>query len=387
MQKEPQIASFEGGALRILDSSVKSREVVLALPLNRLLVKMVRVKPDEDPTTVSTPILKALNPFPDDPLFVSCEQVYASESEALYLSAALPESSADDIAEALDVAKLNVVRIDALVLGQLRTLWPRLHIVPDERRLVRIKSADCISLIVLDGDRPSSIRAVDPSADLKREELLSLLEAEDFGGPKPIAETLEFDAAELDLSGVAERAQSPDSLDVLPESWRTVLEETRFKAKLIKNLAIAGGIWLVILGVLFGVPVGYGFMTDSVKADSKAHSRAYKEVADKKAKVKLVQQYSDRTRGALEILKSVSDRLPEAPAITLLSWDFKRDEGVRLRGEADTTSSVYAFKDRLVEMGDDDPVFKVVNLGSLNAQKNQQRFELECRYEEEEEAQ
>ena len=109
--------------MRVLASGEKSREAVLALPLNRLLVKMVRVAPDEDPVVVSEPILKAMSPFPDDALTVSCEIVRDDENGRIVIAAALPESAADDIGEQLDAEKLSVVRIDSLVLGQLRGVW------------------------------------------------------------------------------------------------------------------------------------------------------------------------------------------------------------------------------------------------------------------------
>ena len=43
MSESVQIAVFEGGKLQVEATGEKNREVVLALPLNRLIVKMVRV--------------------------------------------------------------------------------------------------------------------------------------------------------------------------------------------------------------------------------------------------------------------------------------------------------------------------------------------------------
>lgn len=398
MSNEAKVAAFEGGELRILDSESKSREATLALPLSRLIVKMLRISAGEDPVEVATPIIKAMCPFPDDPLAVSCERVREDAEGTIVIAAALPESSAEDIAEALDKAKLNVVKIDALAIGELRGLWPKIE--GDGRRLVLIRSVDCLTMIVLDDREPSAIRAITDLTELRRETTLSLLEAEDFGGARPLKEiifvskvdentelspleafgapirrlTLDADAG---LKGAAERAAEAGTLDALPDSWRAVLEETRFKAKLVKNLAIALGGWILAMTILFGVPIVYGFMTDHMKELCRQHDREYKAVAEKKAKVKLVQRYSDHARGALEIMKAVSDRLPEG--ITLSSWDFKRDDSLRLKGDADASSEVYKFKDALSEMG----VFDVVKLGALSSQKDgKQKFDLECKYEE-----
>ena len=405
-----QTAAFEGGVLRLLDPRAKAREAVLALPLSRLIVKMVRVPEEsrEAPAAYAEPILQAMSPYPDEPLTVSCETVRETERGLVVLAAALPESAADDIAEALDAAKLNVTRVDSLALGILRGAWGALSVGGDtsSRRLVLIHGPDCISVVVLDGDAPSAIRAVSAESDLRREVMLSLLEAEDFGGARPLKETVTIGEVETEaieafapvrridvgedagLVGVAERSLDPSSLNALPQSWRDVLEETRFKAKLTRNLTVAGVIWGLIMLVLFGVPVAYGFMTDHQRALCKEHSRQYRAVAAMRDKVKLVQKYSDHARGALEIMKAVSDRLPQG--ITLTSWTFKRDEGVKVSGEADEAEQVYRFKDNMAEAGteaeDGESVFASVVLNGPSAGRGgKQKFDLECSYESEEE--
>ena len=426
MSIEAQVAAFEGGKLRVLASGEKSREAVLALPLNRLLVKMVRVPQDEDPVAFSEPILKTLSPFPDDALTVSCETVRDDGDGRVVIAAALPESAADDIGEALDAEKLSVVRIDSLALGQLRGVWNTLG-ESSARRLILLDSPDCLSCIVLDGDQPSAIRAITDRTNLWREVTLSLLEAEDFGGARKIDEivvvsadpadpadsagttdpidpkdsTDSFNAlaafapirritvgADAALVGVAERAADEGGLNALPESWRELLEETRFKAKLIKCLAVAGGVWLLIMAVLFGVPMVYNFMTDHQKSLSKQHQRQYAAVKEMKAKVDLIHKYSDHARGALEIMKALSDRLPEG--VTLSGWNYNREDGVRVSGDAETAEAVYKFKDEMDEMadgedGEGERIFGSVELNGPNASKGGYRFDLDCQYKTEEE--
>ena len=396
--------------MRALGPELVPGEAVLALPLSRLLVKMVRVPggEDSDPVAVATPVLSAMSPFPDEPLTVSCETVRETDRDRIVLAAALPESAADDIAEALDAAKLNVTRVDALALGELRGLWTKLNDGrTNVRRLVLMKGVDCVSLVVLDDDQPSAIRALTSVEELRREIMLSLLEAEDFGGAKALAEIVvvgdipvagleafapvrridaDGDVTRLALTGVADRSADPAGLDVLPASWREVLQETRFKAKLFRFLAVAGGIWVLIMAVLFGVPLVYGYMTDHQKALSKEHARAYKTVLGTKEKVNLVRKYSDHGRGALEVMREVSARLPlpedaDSSCIELSSWNFKREDGVRVSGEADSAALVYQFKDALIESG----LFAVVELQGPSAGKGgRHRFDIDCRFEAEE---
>ena len=405
----------------MLASGESGGESVLALPLNRLLVKMVRVPPGSDAVEIATPILQAMNPFPDEALTVSCEVVREDgDGNKVVLAAALPESAADDIAEALDTAKLSVVRIDALVLGQLRGIWSALG-ESSSRRLIIVRSADCLSLVVLDGSEPSAIRATNDATDLRREVFQTLLEAEDFGGARKLGEIVLVEndksdekgqdalaeenpfatlaglapirhvtvGADAALVGVAERSQETGVLNALPESWREVLEETRFKRKLRRYLTAAGMVWALAIAVLIGVPFVYDLMTDHQKSLSRQHQRQYAAVKEMKAKVDLIHKYSDHARGALEIMKAVSDRLPEG--ITLSSWTYKRDDGVRVSGEAEGEAEpVYVFKDSMdaLAAGDDEDgerIFGEVILNGPNKTKNVHRFDLECQYGHEEE--
>lgn len=388
MQKDFQIAVFEGGTLRVVKSGNPGREAVLALPLNRLLAKMVRVPAGEDAVAVATPVLQALSPFPDEPLTVSCETVRETAEGSVVLAAALPESATDDLAEALDAQKLNVTRIDLLALGQLRAIWGRFDASDGKRRLVRITSPDGQALIVLDGDQPVALRGLADAGDREREEMLLLLEAESFGGPKPLAETVEVEASDAAVEGVAERSLDPSALNALPASWREVLEETRFKATLVRRLSVAVGLWLLVMGVLFGVPVVYGFMADHQKGLSRQHARQYRLVSDKKKKVDVFKEYSDHGRGALEIMKAVSDRLPAG--VTLSNWSYDRKTGLRISGDAETDTEVYDFKNAMEELafGEDEDaerVFQTVELGKLSMSKGRQRFDLDLGFEAQEE--
>ena len=141
------------------------------------------------------------------------------------------------------------------------------------------------------------------------------------------------------------------------------------------------------MGVLFGVPLVYGFMTDGQKADTKRHHAKFSEVKKMVDKVNLVRKYSDRDHSALELLKAVSDRLPED--VTLSDWDYRRDKGIIVKGDAGQSSDIYEFKDRLEVMafgeGDDaERVFAAVRMGSVGSSRGgRYRFTLELDFPEE----
>ncbi len=389
MSKPVQSIAFVGGEIKSLATLEKGCECVLALHLDRLIVKMLRVPAGEDPVEVATPILKAMSPFPDDPLKVSCETVREGEHEKIVLAVAFPENAADDIGEALDAQKLNVTRIDALIFGQLRFFCAgRKELLDGKRRLIKFVSPDCLTLVVMDGDQPVSIRAIAASADeaeIRRETMMSLLEAEDFGGPKELAETIESEFTDDALAGIDDRSADAHSVNALPESWGEVLDETRFKAKLTKYVIAAVSLWVLVMGVLFGVPVVYGYMTDHQKGLSRQHARQYKAVKDMESKIEIVSKYSDNERGALEIMKAISDRLPED--ITLNNWDFRLGESLRVGGDSEQQSAILNFKDMMSALpAGDELVFADVKMGALSSQKGgRQRFNLEMVMKSEEE--
>ena len=405
MVEKVQIAALKEGAIELLSGEPTGPEAVLALPLDRFVAKILVLPQEamEDPVAFSLAEIKRMSPFPDEELTVSVETVAETEGKRYVFAAALPEGSADDIAEALDAAKLQVTRVDALVFGVLRMVWG--EISSPGRRIVLLDESGNTVVAVFDGAVPCSIRSVPAGADMRRETMFGLLEAEEIAGAADIAEVVaiggvatagvetfapvravEAPSAESVVQAIAERSCEEGAFNALPETWREVLEETRFKKKLRSRLAVAGAIWALAMAVLFGGPVVYGFMTDRVKGLSKEHSRRYVEVSNVRDKVNLVRKYSDHSTGALEILKAVGDCLPEG--VELSNWDFRRGESVRFNGEAEGANPtlVYEFLEKLRALpasGDDadgDRLFAVVDMRNLKGKGSAQTFSMECKF-------
>lgn len=410
MADEVKIAVYEGGELVVPEGAGKGREVALALPLNRLIVKMVRVPVEsrDDMAGYATPILKAMSPYPDEPLTVSCEVVREAEDGVVVVAAALPEGSSDDLATALDGAGLNVMRIDALALGELRSAWPKLALGGDSaRRMLLFGGRDCVSLFVLDGDCPVAVRALSPGCDMRREVMLSLLDAEEFGGAAALSEIVvvgDVPTEGLDafapvravgsegidpVAGIAERSMEATSLNALPDSWREVLDETRFKRKMKIWLGTAGGVWALVMAVLFGVPKVYDYLTHRQETMSKAHRASYNKVREKKDQVEAVRLVSNHDLGALETLRVVTSVLPEN--VTLKRWNFKRGDKLTFSGvvEDGDQQKVYSFKDGLAgvvlsqvserEEDGDTPFFTEVLLPSgVRSKGNTVTFDVDC---------
>ena len=187
------------------------------------------------------------------------------------------------------------------------------------------------------------------------------------------------------VEGVARRTQEGATLDVTPQEWVELRTEARFTKKLMVFLAAAAAGWLLLMGVLFGVPFVYGQMTEHQKTLSMRHASAYGEVKEIRDKVKLVQQYSDHARGSLELLKAVSDRMPVG--ITLTSFSYRRGEKLSVVGEAGQPTDVYEIKNALTEAAteDDEKLFAAVNLTGPSQSRGVHKFSIECLFEAEEE--
>ena len=386
----------------------KTHEVSLALPLSSLLVKVMKVPVDkrEDTEDILAEEMKAMSPFPDEDLKLGWEVVRETDQNVYMIVAALPAAKAEELAAALAAAKLTVVRTDALALGWMRTLWQRVTAVPGVgRRLVMLDlDGNGWELAVLDDDTPVILRGLgtDVGGDLshlRREITLSLMEAESECGVRDVGEVVvlsrgavppetlaaladygtvravecEDDAGGVD--GCARREDEECTFDVTPVAWEDALHEGRFKRRLNLSVIVAAGVWvLAALGAVGGLFV-VDALTQRVTAKSKAHQRAYKQVDDMRNRVKLVQRYSDHERGVLEILKAVSDRLPEG--VTLTSFQYKRDDGVRVSGEAEQPTMVYDFKNALVKSG----AFDVVNLRGPSASRGVHKFDVDAVFE------
>lgn len=416
-----------------------TNEFVLSVPLSNLLIRVARTSVEERDSLLETAgnELGRVSPFPDETPVTGIETVSETDSDLVTMFAALPESAAAEIGDALDEAQVRVVRTDATALGWLRTLWPRIMSSQNASRIVVLMDlGDGWDVVVLDDGAPSLLRglgSISDPAEFVREVTLSLLQT---GICSDSSEIVVFSKSEVDsaiverlesfgpvriervdeadsdwgVDGVARRTIEGASLDVTPADWAELRDESRFKKKLTLMLSIAAAGWVLVMGVLFGGPIVYDQLTERQKTICKRHSQAYREVKDMRDKVKLVQQYSDHARGTLEMLKAVSDRMPEG--VTLTSFSYKKGEKLSIIGEAELPTAVYNFKNALVnasvveDAGDDEDkakseadgtadgkdeaqegekLFAVVTLTGPSKSRNVHKFSMECLFESPEE--
>ena len=356
---------------RALTAAVKhfgQSEFTLALPLSKLLLQCVRmpVEARTDLLGAAALELDGISPFPDEVLSPAAEVVAETDTDMQVLVSALPAAAAAEIGAALAAAHVHVTRTDATALGWLRSLWPRLSEVEARRRLVLLDLGSGWELAVLDDGAPVQLRGiglVDSAAELGREVTLSLLACEAGGvdvgdvavcchaapGEDVLARLSAFgpvrtvlvDNPSAGVEGCARREAEGCSFDVTPADWSEARTESRFRRKLKAFLAVAIGLWALVMGVLFGYEVVYNMMRDHQKGLRRGeHAKAYKEVLDMTNRVALIDRYEDRSTCALEMLKLVSDSLPaDDDGMVFESFRFRRGESVFVRGKASQRES------------------------------------------------
>lgn len=395
---EEDAVPFLDAAFAAAANQFKVKECSLSLALNRLLVKTISIPPEklEEREVIVNEEIEAISPWDDEELLIASETLREDDTGTTVLAAALAEDPSEELSNALAAADVTVMRTDITALVKVRNA----QLVPAPGvRVVRLESvaSGWEMAVVEDG---LIVRLRNLSAEgFTREVMLTLMQCEAergtkqvqielLAGAEPPANVLaalknlgevtlrimsaeERTAEELAAAeAAARRLREQDAFDVTPAMWREVRHETVFMQRLKFGATIAGSIWVLIALVIFGVPMTFGWMTSHQKGITKKIDKQYKEVKSYKDRVDVVRKYSDRTMGALEMLKAVSDRLGEG--VTLSSYMFKSGDSINVAGEAPANDGIYSFKDEMDKMAtvDDERLFPDVKLTGPTAIRN-----------------
>ncbi|HOM59382.1 MAG TPA: hypothetical protein P5026_14480 [Kiritimatiellia bacterium] len=392
-------------ALMTARAALGSRDIVLALPLSQVLVRVLKMPLEvrDDVADAVALQMDKLSPFPGEELAVGCEILSETESHLWVFAAALPAAVFEELGAALDEARLQAVRTDVAVLGWLRSLSGLCQLMRPGRRVLLMDPGGSWELAVLDHGVPVLVRGLGGSAstdDVIRELTLSLLNVELDAGGGAVAEVIvvsqqvpertlveklsELTAAEVrhvapptpdgGVEGVALRTGEGAALDLTPQAWRDKIKEARIRKRVVTGVGMAMAIWVVLMGTLFAGPAVYKQLTAQVRKQSRAHAKAYRQVADTRERVNLIESYTDRTRSSLEMLRMVSSVLPQG--ITLVGFTYRRDEGVKISGEADQPTLVYDFKNAVNE----NPLFEAVTLVGPSISRGKHKFDVDATF-------
>ncbi len=350
-------------------------ELTLVLSADQALMRVVDL-PTEDPAELAemtTLQLDRVSPFPVEHLVAGFEVFARGNGRSRALVAALPRELVEREAALFTGAGRDVRRVDLDALAWWHHLALRESDADDQLRIhLRIERSSA-QLWAMQAKQPLMVRALaagrDAPEEVEHELALSMAAIEtEWGLAGGGAMVVWFDgepdpewarhlgeiaglpatAARLEdlpplTEGAAQRALAEPAftLNLAPPEW----ELTRRHRARTRRFALAAG---VCLGVWLLVVIGF-LVALYLREASVARLARFLEVLDKpaaevravQARIRSLEEYGDRTRSALEILRQISADLP--PGLTLTSFSFRKGRNVSLRGEAEAVNAIYDF--------------------------------------------
>ena len=363
---DAQVIDEEAPLVRVMRDTrdaTNAKQVVLGLPLSRLLVQVLKF-PIEMRDNLAEAVelqLDKLSPFPGEELAVSHEVLGEDEQHLWVLAAAMPAISSNALHEALAAAHVRVGRTDIALLGWIRSLCGELNLMRHGRLVLLSDLDDGWELIILDHGIPVFIRGLGSITDnetLVRELTLSILNAEIDIGHTPILEWIVLSQNDPDatliaeitslvetpvrhvkpqnddggVDGVALRTVEGASLNLTPQLWKNEIYEATIRQRMLIFVSVAAALWVLIMGTLFAGPFVYKQLTNRTRALSTTHSRVYRQVSNTRERVNLISKYMDRSDSPLEILRQTATLLPETGDVTWNDFFYKKGDNVKISG-------------------------------------------------------
>jgi hypothetical protein len=404
----PEASAARAAMIRAECAGLKP-PVALGLPSDQALLRVVSLPTTDDAELAGMVQLQVdkLSPFPVEAMVVAYEILARRNDGRQVLIAAARTETVDALGAMLAAAGLRAARVDVAALGWWRLLADAGEIPPQGRQLVLLLHEGAPEVIVFEDALPIAFHSLSGLAsqaqaewtrDMAHEVGYTLLSVElEHGsaacpisvwhpeGAEPagllaaLRRERPQDVSSRSLSvlggvsaGLARRlAAGPGRLDLTPAVWRTSAQARGFRKRM---LLAAGGLlalWGLAVAAVLGGLSFEKIRLSGLKAQEAVLHPAAVEVKEMRRRVRLIQGYMNRTDSALECLREVCASLPDGIEFPLLS--YRKGEGVKISGVAQSVEQVYDFKKSL----DASPLFRKVVLKGPVEQSGKQRFDLD----------
>lgn len=353
--------------------------VTLVVPAGQALMRVVDL-PSTDPVELGGMAelqVDRFSPFPVEHMVVSHEVFAQKDGVSRVLLAALPRTLVDAESEAFGTAGFELERIDLDLLGWWRNLRAAnrtdapgrvVHLLLESGAATMLVAQDGMPLLCSSLGRGPNAQEASDLGELV-EELnftLTTLEA-DWGAsetrmtvwapgaaPAGVAASLATgcgvpaEAASLDelpvaIEGASRRTLAAEggTLDLAPAEWAEARRNRRAAKRVMYAAAGCIAVWLVVV-VGFLVALRVREMSNGrLKIAVETLEKPAAEVRALQTRVRVLEEYADRSHSALELLREVSAVLPES--VTLSSMTVKKGKSVSLRGDAPAANAIYDF--------------------------------------------
>jgi len=355
--------------------------VSVAIPSEHVLLRVMDLPAVEDDELASMVELQAdkVSPFPVENMVVSHEVLQKGDGVCRVLVAAAREDAIQKIGTRLGSAGIAPARIDSALLGWWRSLQDA-DAVGAGRHLILILASGVPEAIVSEDGVPLVFRSLGASMDsdepgvveeTAREVGYALMSLELEHGaaaacrvtvfhrgdaPAALLDALwkecmcEVNARSLaDLptaaEGVARRAAEGTALDLTPSAWTSARSSRAFKKQMWAAVAVILLAWCIGVGGVLGMTAYEESRLASLQSSREEWRGPSLEVRSMRRRAYMIRRYMDRSDSALECLREISAVQPVG--VDLTSFNYRKGEGVKIRGHASGVNEVYAFKSAL----------------------------------------
>lgn len=393
-------------------SGFKGSSVVAGVGTDQLLLRVVELPPVEDGEIGSMVELQVdkFSPFPVESMVVTHEVLQRHQNGSLVLIAAVKEDVVNALGQTLEDAGLRTECLDAAIMGWWWILRDAGKSGEAGRRVFLFLDQSSVQMIAVQDGVPILFRSVAGAQEIAHEDSdreicaevahsLMSLELEHGGGaatsimllyrgeePLGLASALKSECAcEVETAaqdtlaplseGLARRAAMREAgrVDLTPMTWRKAEKGRVFRKTVLVAAAAVLVLWLACLGGGVGVLTYQQYKLDRLKAEMEAWRAPALQVRSARRRVFMIERYTDMKTSALECLREISSLQPQG--IDLTSFSYRKDESVKIYGEATAVSIVYSFKNRLDGSG----VFDESDLTgpTRDARKRKEVFDIE----------
>ncbi|MBU0676509.1 MAG: pilus assembly protein PilM [Verrucomicrobia bacterium] len=395
--------------------------VHLSLPSSQVLMRVVSL-PSSDPAEIEGMVelqVDKFSPFPIDRMSVSFEILSREENSSRVLIAATQRENVESLGAVFQGAEILPRAIDLEVMGWWELMRAKGCIEESGLQVILLLDESSTELVIAQDGLPVLFRSLlargeEPDETFVTEVAeetaytLTTLESEVGGDvlhitcwswdavPENMLESLEVEcgvkgvARSLDelpplTEGLARRAlrRQPAVMDLAPQDWHATEKSRAAKKKLLAATFVFLVLWLGAVGGLWVYLNLQATSYEKLHATSQSLGEPAQEVRRLRSKVQALEQFSDRSRSALECLLEVTVLLPEGVEIS--SFNYKKGRAVSLRGQAKSANPIYDFFEALEKS----ELFTKTDAGGITTKNDRgerlSEFKVTCQLPEEEE--
>jgi len=367
----------------------RSGSVTIALPASQIVMRIMHfpvLAPEELAGAVALQVDK-FSPFPVEQMVFSYEVLAQQGDETAVLIAIAQRSSVASWGDGLRRGGSDVARVDSAALGLWQALLAGGALASERRESLLLVDADEVVLLIHDGGKLLTISGLGQPGDLSdptvcedlAEEVSRILmetDAEQGPGMQPCLVLAAIDEGSLGalqvalqqrvdaevcvglggafpdgVAGVLQRGTAagitPPPLNLIPPEWVRDSESQLFRKQLIYAGCALLGLWFLLLAVGLGYMAWQRSRLRYLREAEQQWLAPANAVRSMRLQANLVDRYRDRRHSALECLREISSIQPEG--VDLISFTYRKGDGIELVGEADSGELVLAFNQRLNE--------------------------------------